>query len=54
MRIKTKIFVAGHGGFLGKAILKKFNKKNIHLLVEDKKNLNLTSRDEVYKYLKQK
>ncbi len=54
MRIKTKIFVAGHGGFLGKAILKKFNKKNIHLLVEDKKNLNLTRRDEVYKYLNQK
>lgn len=53
MNKSTKIFVAGHKGFLGSAILKKLiENKFDNLLIEDKKKLNLLSFDQVYKYFK--
>ena len=39
MNKKKKIFIAGHNGMIGSAILKKFKKKNFKILFEDKKNL---------------
>ena len=52
---KKKIFIAGHNGMIGSAILKKFKKDNkFTLLYEDKKNLDLTNQSDVFKYLKKK
>tara|TARA_A100001011_G_C14274733_1_gene828645 strand:+ start:430 stop:1122 length:693 start_codon:yes stop_codon:yes gene_type:complete len=53
MHNKTKIFIAGHNGMIGSAILKKLkkNKKN-KLLYIDKNKLNLTNQEKVFKYLK--
>ena len=50
---RSKIFIAGHKGMIGSAILKKLkkNKKNILLFV-DKNKLNLTNQEKVFKFLK--
>ena len=50
---KYKVFIAGHNGMIGSAILRKFKKnQNFNLLYEDKKKLDLTNQLNVFKYLK--
>tara|TARA_B100001063_G_C16731044_1_gene539303 strand:+ start:329 stop:1267 length:939 start_codon:yes stop_codon:yes gene_type:complete len=55
MKIKNndKIFVAGHNGLVGSAIVRKLKEKNYkNILVRDKKKLNLLNQAQVYKFLK--
>tara|TARA_B100000700_G_C14956928_1_gene814453 strand:+ start:303 stop:1241 length:939 start_codon:yes stop_codon:yes gene_type:complete len=53
MNSKKKLFIAGHNGMIGSAILKKFKKKkDFKVLFEDKKNLDLTNQSDVFNYLK--
>ncbi len=50
---KSKIFVAGHKGLVGSAILRALRKKGYsNILTVSKKKLDLTDKDKVYKYLK--
>jgi len=53
MATKSKIYIAGHKGMIGSAILKNFKKnKKLDLIYEDKKTLDLTNQSKVFKYLK--
>ena len=49
-----KIFLAGHNGLVGSAILKKLNlkKKNHKILTINKKNLDLTNQKKVFNFFK--
>ena len=50
---KSKIFVAGHKGMVGSAIIRKLKKKNFtRIIFKDKKKLNLLDQDKVFKFLK--
>ena len=50
---KSKIFVAGHKGMVGSAIIRKLKKKGFTRIVfKDKKKLNLLDQDKVFKFLK--
>ena len=50
---KSKIFVAGHKGMVGSAIIRKLKKKGFtRILFKDKKKLNLLDQDKVFKFLK--
>ena len=52
---KSKIFVAGHKGMVGSAIIRKLKIKGFSkILFADKKNLNLLNQDKVFKFLKKK
>jgi len=52
---KSKIFVAGHKGMVGSAIIRKLRKKGFsRIIFEDKKKLNLLDQDKVFKFLKKK
>ena len=49
---KEKIFVAGHNGMIGSAIVKKYKRnKKFKILFENKQKLNLTNQNDVFKYL---
>ena len=49
----SKIFIAGHNGMVGNAILKKFKRLGYKKIITiDKKKLNLTNQEKVFKYLK--
>lgn len=51
----SKIFIAGHNGMVGNAILKKFKRLGYKKIITiDKKKLNLTNQEKVFKYLKNK
>ena len=51
----SKIFIAGHKGHLGSAILKKFKNLNFkNLILQEKKKLNLLDQSNVFKFLKRK
>ncbi len=53
MQIRQKIFIAGHKGMIGSAILKKFTKnKNYNLIYADRNKLDLTNQTKVFKFLK--
>ena len=55
MARKEKVFIAGHNGMIGSAVLKKFKKnKNFIILTESKKKLDLLDQKQVFKYLKTK
>ena len=48
-----KIFLAGHKGLVGSAILRKLKKKNYkNIIIADRKKLDLLSQGSVYKFLK--
>ena len=48
-----KIFVAGHNGLIGSAIVKQLKKKGYKAIITiDKKKLNLLNQNEVFKFLK--
>ena len=50
-----KIFLAGHKGLVGSAILRKLKQKNYkHIITADKKKLNLLDQKKVYGFLKKK
>ena len=52
---KSKIFIAGHNGMVGSAILKKFKKENFRNLITVNKNqLNLLNQKKVSLFLKKK
>ena len=49
---KEKIYVAGHNGMIGSAIVKKYKRnKKFKILFENKQKLNLTNQNDVFKYL---
>jgi len=51
----SKIFIAGHKGLVGSAILRKLRKKGYkNLIVADRKKLDLTDQAKVIKFLKSK
>ena len=50
---KSKIFVAGHNGLVGSAILRKLrSKKYFNLLFKTRKQLDLTNQLKVFSFLK--
>ena len=50
---KSKIFVAGHNGLVGSAILRQLKLKGYkNLLTINRKNLDLRNQEKVYKFLK--
>ena len=50
-----KIFLAGHKGLVGSAILRKLKQKKYkHIITADKKKLNLLDQKKVYRFLKKK
>ena len=52
---KSKIFIAGHNGMVGSAILKKFKKENFrNLIIVNKNQLNLLNQKKVSLFLKKK
>ena len=52
---KSKIFIAGHKGLVGSAILKKLKKKGyVNLIIASKKDLNLIDQKKVLEFLKKK
>ena len=52
---KSKIFVAGHRGMVGSAILKKLKKKGFSKIIFcEKKKLDLLDQGKVFKFLKKK
>ena len=52
---KSKIFVAGHRGMVGSAIVRKLRKKGFSKIIfAEKKELNLLNQDKVFKFLKKK
>ena len=52
---KDKIFVAGHKGLVGSAVLRKLKKlKYINIIIADKKKLNLLDQKKVFDFLKKK
>ena len=51
----TKIFLAGHRGLVGSAILRKLIKKNYkNIILADKKKLNLLDQKKVFNFLRKK
>ena len=51
----SKIFIAGHKGMVGSAILRKFKSKNYkNVIVVEKRKLNLLNQKKVYDFLKKK
>ena len=50
---KTKIFVAGHKGLVGSAIVRKLKSKGYkNILFAEKSKLDLTDQNKVFKFLK--
>ena len=48
----SKIFVAGHNGMIGSAIIRKFKQlKYNHIFVKSRKQLDLTDQNKVFRYL---
>ena len=46
-----KIWVAGHNGMVGRAIVKKLIQKKLNVLTVDKKNLDLTNQNKTFKWV---
>ena len=52
---RSKIYIAGHKGLVGSAILKKLKEKGyINLIIASKKELNLVDQKKVLEFLKKK
>lgn len=55
MRKKDRIFIAGHNGLVGSAVLRKLIQLNYtNIIVAKKKELNLLEQSKVFKFLKKK
>ena len=46
-----KIWVAGHNGMVGRAIVRKLIQKKLNVLTVDKKNLDLTNQNKTFKWI---
>ena len=52
---KSKIFIAGHKGMVGSAVLRKLKSKGFSKIIfSEKKNLNLLDQNKVFEFLKKK
>ena len=52
---KSKIYVAGHKGLVGSAILRKLKAEGYKkIITADKKRLDLTNQSKVYNFIKKK
>ena len=52
---KSKIFVAGHNGLVGSAILRKLKKKGYkNIITVDRRKLDLTNQSKVLAFIKKK
>ena len=52
---KSKIFVAGHKGMVGSAVVRKLKEKGFSKIIfVEKKKLNLLDQNKVFKFLKKK
>ena len=49
---KTRIFIAGHKGMVGSALVRILQKKNTELIIKDKKELNLLNQNDVLNFFK--
>jgi len=47
---KLKIFVAGHGGMVGSALMRVLKSNDIELIIKNRKELNLLNQNEVYNF----
>ena len=55
IKYNSKIFIAGHKGLVGSAILRKLKKKGYrNLIIADRKKLDLTDQKRVIRFLKRK
>ena len=55
MNKKDRIFLAGHKGLVGSAVLRKFKKLNYkNIILANKKELNLLNQSKVFNFLKKK
>ena len=53
MNLNSKIFVAGHNGLVGSAIIRGLKKKNFNkIITATRRNLDLTNQSKVLKFLK--
>jgi len=48
---KLRIFVAGHNGMVGSALIRLLKHKNVEIVIKDKKELNLLNQNDVKKFL---
>jgi GDP-L-fucose synthase len=49
---KTKIFIAGHKGMVGSALVRLLKKQNVELITSDRKNLDLLNQNDVQNFFK--
>ena len=50
--LNSKIYIAGHKGLVGSAILRKLKKKGYkNIICQDREKLDLTNQTKVYKFL---
>ena len=55
MSKKDRIFLAGHNGLVGSAVLKKLKQLNYsNIVVANKKKLNLLDQSKVFRFLQKK
>ena len=55
MNYKSKIYVAGHNGLVGSAIIRELKKKGYkNIITSDRKTLDLTNQLNVLNFLKKK
>lgn len=48
----NRIFIAGHKGLVGSAIIRLLKKKNVKIITKDKKELDLLNQNKVYNFFK--
>lgn len=49
---KLKIFIAGHNGMVGSAIIRSLKKQDVQIIIRDKKKLNLLNQNDVLNFFK--
>ena len=49
---KKKIWVAGHNGMVGKAIVKKLLNRKLNVLTVNKNDLDLTNQNQTFNWIK--
>ena len=47
---KLKVFIAGHRGMVGSAIVRFLDKQKVEIITKDKKELDLSVQDEVMRF----
>lgn len=49
---KKKIWIAGHNGMVGRAIMKKLMSRNLNVLTADRADLDLTNQNQTFNWVK--